>query len=286
MKQAAPLTPSVGGLTIYPLKSAAGVAVAELALDDRGAVGDRRWLLVDPSGHAITARETHALLHVRPRFASDDRNGSLMLDASDHPTCVVPVPDASSAQRQVVIWKDTVTANDAGDDAAAWCSDVIGRACRLVRVADEATRPLKTKYAGPLSSEGRRVAFTDGAPLMLLGHSSIAALNARLALQGHPESMDHRRFRANVWLDTTGPHEEDTWRRVRIGSVELGLGSLCVRCVLTTVNPDTLAAGAEPLRSFSEYRRVAGGVAFGVNATHAAPGTMRVGDMVDVIEAR
>ncbi|MBL0939596.1 MAG: MOSC domain-containing protein [Gemmatimonadaceae bacterium] len=286
MSLPAPLTPSVGGLTIYPLKSAAGIPVDELTLDDRGAIGDRRWLLVDPAGDAITARETHALLHVQPRFASANRDGSLMLDAPNHPTCVVPVPDASAEERTVVIWKDAVSALDAGDDVAEWCSDAIGRACRLVRLDDSAARPLKHKYAGPLAADGRRVAFSDGAPLMLLGHGSIAALNARLALRGHTESMDYRRFRANVWLDATGPHEEDTWRRVRIGSVELGMGSLCVRCVLTTVHPDTLARGVEPLRSFGEYRRVADGVAFGVNATHAAPGSMRVGDTVHVVEAR
>ncbi|MFN9309823.1 MOSC N-terminal beta barrel domain-containing protein, partial [Gemmatimonas sp.] len=50
-------TPRVAGLTVYPLKSAAGIAVEQMPLDDRGAVGDRRWLLVDGGGQAITARE-------------------------------------------------------------------------------------------------------------------------------------------------------------------------------------------------------------------------------------
>ena len=55
-------TARVAALYVHPLKSAAGIRVDELRLDERGAVGDRRWVLVDPHGDMITARETHCLL--------------------------------------------------------------------------------------------------------------------------------------------------------------------------------------------------------------------------------
>jgi uncharacterized protein len=279
-------SPRVAALTLYPLKSAAGIEVDSMALDDRGAVGDRRWLLVDPAGEAITARETPRMLTIQPQYASDDRNAALALHAPRLPVCVVPVPDAAAPQREVVIWGDVVSALDAGDEVAAWCSDAIGRAARLVRLDDVAARPLKPKYAGPLPHAERRVAFTDGAPLMLLGLASIAHLEERLSARGEPQRMDRRRFRANVWLSGTAAHEEDRWRRIAVGDVALGVGSLCVRCVLTTVDPDTQKKGLEPLREFATYRRVDDGVAFGVNATHAEPGTLRVGDMVQIHETR
>ncbi|MBL0889457.1 MAG: MOSC domain-containing protein [Gemmatimonadaceae bacterium] len=279
-------TARVAALTLYPLKSTAGIEVDTLSLDDRGAVGDRRWLLVDPAGEAITARETPRLLTLRPQFATNDRDGALALHAPDLPPCVVPVPDAAAPLRQVTIWGDAVSALDAGDDVAAWCSEAIGRAARLVRLDDGAARPLKPKYAGPLPNAGRRVAFTDGAPLMLLGLASIAHLEERLKAGGQALPMDRRRFRANVWLSHTAPHEEDQWRRITIGRVELGVGSLCLRCVLTTVDPDTQENGAEPLREFAAYRRVPDGVAFGVNATHVAAGTLQVGDAVHIHETR
>lgn len=274
--------PRVAALTVYPLKSAAGIAVEQLTLDDRGAMGDRRWLLVDGEGMAITARTCHALLHVVPRFATGDRNGALLLDAPRHPTFTAVVPGADAPQRTVQVWDDAVAALDAGDEAADWCSDAIGRACRLVYLDDESQRPLRPKYAGPLPYDARRVAFTDGAPLLLLGYPSVDALNARLVEQGHGETMDRRRFRANVWLDRLAPHGEDQWSAVTIGDVPVGVGSLCTRCVLTTVDPDSLEQGTEPLRTFSAYRRTADGVVFGVNATHARTGVIRVGDVVQV----
>lgn len=278
--------PRVAALTVYPLKSAAGIAVDALPLDSRGAIGDRRWLLVDGEGHAITARECHALLHIVPRFATADRNGALLLDAPRHSTLSVVVPDADAAVRCVTVWDDDIDALDVGDEAADWCSTAIGRACRLVRLDDQARRPLKRKYAGPLAHEQRQVAFTDGAPLLVLGFPSVDALNTRLLEQGAVDVLDPRRFRANVWLRGLAPHEEDSWARVQIGDVDLGMGSLCTRCVLTTVNPDSLEQGVEPLRAFAQYRRTSDGVVFGVNATHAAPGTIRIGDTVEVQAGR
>lgn len=278
--------PRVAALTVYPLKSAAGIAVDALTLDDRGAVGDRRWLLVDGEGRAITARECHALLHIVPSFVTADRNGALQLDAPRHTTFTAVVPGADAVARPVFIWDDATLALDAGDDAAAWCSDVIGRACRLVYLDEEAQRPLNRKYAGPIPFEHRNVAFTDGAPLLVLGLASIDALNARLAEQGANDLLDRRRFRANVWLDGIAAHEEDQWSAVRVGDVTLGMGSLCTRCVLTTVDPDTLEQGVEPLRTWASYRRTPDGMVFGVNATHSAPGVLRVNDPLTVLAHR
>lgn len=275
-------TPRVAALTIYPLKSAAGIPVDHLTLDDRGATGDRRWLLVDGGGTAITARTCHALLHVQPRFATSNRNGALQLEAPRHTTFTAVVPGADAMQRMVQVWDDEVAALDAGDEAAEWCSDAIGEACRLVYLDDDAQRPLRKKYAGPLPHDSRRVAFTDGAPLLLLGLPAVAALNERLAQQGHGERMDRRRFRANVWLDQLAPHEEDRWSAISIGEVSLGVGSRCTRCVLTTVDPDSLQPGTEPLRAFNAYRRTDEGVVFGVNASHAGAGVIRVADPVHV----
>jgi uncharacterized protein YcbX len=278
--------PRVAGLTIYPLKSAAGVEVSALELDAWGAVGDRRWLLIDDAGQAITARECHALLTIVPVVADADRDGALTLTAPGQAPMVVAVPDASAPLVPVRIWDDAVVARAAHEAASAWCREVLGRPCRLVRVSRETARPLAPRFAGPLPFDGRHVTFTDGAPLLVLGLASIAALNERLLEQGQGTMMDRRRFRANIWLDGLAPHDEDGWRRVQVGRVMLGLGTRCPRCVLTTVDPDTLERGVEPLRTLATYRREAGGVVFGVNTTHADPGWIRVGDQVTVLETR
>jgi uncharacterized protein YcbX len=281
-------TARVAALFVHPLKSAAGIRVDEIRLDARGAVGDRRWILGDGNGAMITAREAHRLVLIRPSFLSDDRNGGIRLTASGLPPLDVPMTSVNEGAplRTVRVWDDEVVAHDAGDLAAAWCSAAVGRACRLFRLADTDRRPLAPRFAGSIDPQSRYVAMTDGAPLLLLGMASIEALNARLLARGAGEVMDERRFRANVLITGTWPHEEDTWRDLRIGDVALSLGSACPRCVLTTVDPDSADSGLEPLHTFAQYRRADGDVIFGMNTTHREPGVIRVGEAVQVISLR
>ena len=285
-------TARVAALYVHPLKSAAGIRVDEITLDERGAVGDRRWVLAEANasanGDMITARETHRLVLIRPSFLSDDRDGGIRLTAPGLPPLDVPMAlvNRTAPTRSVRVWDDDVAAHDAGDVAAAWCSAAVGRACRLLRLADVDRRPLAPRFAGSIDPQSRYVAMTDGAPLLLIGLASVDALNARLLESGHADVMDPRRFRANVLVAGTQPHDEDTWRDLRIGDVALSVGSACTRCVLTTVDPDSAESGYEPLRTFAQYRRADGGVIFGMNTTHRAPGVIRVGDVVQVLSLR
>ncbi|QJR34589.1 MOSC domain-containing protein [Gemmatimonas groenlandica] len=281
-------TVRVAALFVHPLKSAAGIRVQELTLDERGAVGDRRWILADSNGAMITARETHRLVLIRPSFLTDDRHGGIRLTAPGLPPLDVPTEWINRAARTqtVRVWDDDVVAHDVGDIAAAWCSAAAGRACRLLRLADVDRRPLAPRFAGTIDAHARYVAMSDGAPLLLLGMASIDALNARLLESGHADVMDLRRFRANVLVAGTRPHDEDTWRDIRIGDVSLSVVSACTRCVLTTVDPDSAESGHEPLRAFAQYRRADGGVIFGMNTTHRAAGVIRIGDELQVLSLR
>lgn len=276
----------IAALTIYPIKSAAGIDVDTMGLDEFGAAGDRRWLVIDEAGTAITARTHHALVTVRPTFATDSRNGAIVLNAPACTALRVEVPTDMATVHQATVWDDTIPARDAGDEAAAWLRDRLGVPCRLVHLDPAAQRPLRTKYAGPVSIESRRVAFSDGAPLLLLGLPAVDALADRLSVGATPTRIDRRRFRANIWLDGLEAHEEDTWRAVRIGDVTIGVGNHCPRCVFTTVDPDSAVAGVEPMRTLATYRQEQGAVVFGVNATHATTGVIRVGDVVTVLERR
>ena len=272
--------PRVAALFVHPIKSAGSIAVNDLELDARGATGDRRWMLVNDDGVCITARTHAALALVQPSFATTDRNGALVLSVAGHSSLRVNVPHAA-ASRTVMVWTDAVPSLDAGDDAAEWCSDAIREHTRLVYLAPEATRPVKAKYAGPLDSHGREVMLSDGAPLLLLARASLDALNARLLGQGG-KAMSVARFRPNILLDAVAAHAEDTWREIEINGVRIGLGTPCVRCVMTTIDPLSGDRGTEPLRTLATYRRDDSGVVFGVNAMHSAPGRIRVGDAVTV----
>ena len=62
-------TARVAALYVHPLKSAAGIRVDELALDERGAVGDRRWVLAEANASA-NASQTGDMITARARTSS------------------------------------------------------------------------------------------------------------------------------------------------------------------------------------------------------------------------
>jgi uncharacterized protein YcbX len=79
--------------------------------------------------------------------------------------------------------------------------------------------------------------------------------------------------------------DEDGWRRLRMGDVQFDGVKNCVRCVFTTVDPDSgdKHPQLEPLRTLGSYRRrPEGGVFFGQNLIPRTLGTVRVGDIVEV----
>lgn len=280
---------TVSALFIYPIKSTAGTAVSQLDLDERGAVDDRRWMLVNSNGRFITQRESGRLALIHAHRVSS----GLLLEAAGHVALPVPAPHAQAGVRQVTVWDDIVPALDAGDDAAVWCTAVTGVTCRLVHLAHAARRPLAPKYAGSLDPVGRHVALSDGAPLLLLGEASLAALNTRLGEKRlAPVGFD--RFRPNVVIAGISAHEEDTWLTIEIGGITIGVGSPCPRCVITTIDQQRGVRasvlgdepGGEPLRTLATYRRQGSGVMFAMNATNDGRGAIRIGDTVRVVATR
>jgi uncharacterized protein YcbX len=68
----------------------------------------------------------------------------------------------------VTIWRDTLRVPDAGDEAARWVSDFIGKPTRLVQVPLDRARMTQAGLAGRRSgSVCRRF------PLLLIGQASL-----------------------------------------------------------------------------------------------------------------
>jgi uncharacterized protein YcbX len=227
-------------------------------------------MLVNPAGRFLTQRE-------HPRLA-------LIQPAADATTVTVSAPgmppltverQADGPRREVIVWRDHCQAVDQGDEAAGWFSDFLGRPCRLVRLPDDVTRPVKPRYA---RRPGDQVAFADGFPFLLLSEESLADLNARLAAP-----LEMRRFRPNIVVAGAGAYAEDGWRRLRIGALTFDVVKPCQRCAITTVDQATAERGVEPLRALATYRQVRGGVLFGQNVIHDATGCLHVGDAVTVL---
>lgn len=267
--------PSLSGLYRYPLKSARGEVLQRSAVDALGLHGDRRWMLVDAAnGRFITQR---LLPQMSQLSALYDERGGLQLSAPGYEALNVALPAPGDNLRGVIIWRDGLRVPDAGDEAAAWLEQVLGKPCRLVHMPEERARQVDTGYAQP----GDRVAFADGFPLLLISQASLDDLAQRV---GRPLSM--LRFRPNLVVSGCEPYAEDRWKRIRIGELEFEVAKACSRCILTTVDPECGERDPErePLTTLRQYREREGDVLFGQNLLPRGIGELRLGMPVEVLE--
>ncbi len=264
----------------YPVKSCRGEQLSEALVEPWGLAGDRRWMVVDAAGEAVTAREHPRMVLVTPQLNGD----KITLASPDKADLLVAVPSGENLV-PVSVWASELVASPAGDEAAAWLSEIIGEPVRLVYLDEPTRRPVKPEY-GRVDD---RVSFADAFPLLLTSEDSLAELNAWIAdgPKGAEGPLPMRRFRPNVVVSGAPAWAEDGWRRLRIGPVSFRSPKGCARCVLTTVNPDTAAKGHEPIATLARHRRWDGKVWFGVNLIpdNPAPGAfIRPGDPVEIIE--
>lgn len=273
------MTAHVSALHLYPIKGCRGIAVNSAEVDALGLVGDRRFLITDPTGKFLTQRSHPVMALIGTALTPDD----LTLTFKDRaPLAVRRAPDPDAPLLTVEVWSSTgLRAEDCGDEAASWLSAILGSPVRLARIGSAFHRPVKPSKAQP----GDVVNFADGYPLLIAGTASLGDLNDRLIAQGEaPIPMD--RFRPNVVVEGAAPFAEDTWPRIRIGNVVLRAAGDCVRCIVITTDQETTERGPEPLRTLAAYRRQAGGngVIFGQNLIHESKtGTLRVGDRVELL---
>lgn len=260
----------------YPVKSCRGVAMEEARLGERGIVHDREFLVVDAQDRFMTQRVTPKLARVVTGLAED----ALYLRADGAGEISVPWRAKNRAPREVVIWRDTVVADDAGDEAAGWLSEVLDQRCRLVTMSEASRREVPAARVPPAMTKPVPVAFPDAFPLLVLSEASLDDLNRRV---GGAQDLAMDRFRPNLVVAGCDAYAEDGWRMYRIGDARLTSAGSCVRCIVTTTDQRTLGRGPEPLRTLAGYRRAAdgNGVIFGQNVIHEQPGArLRVGDAV------
>jgi uncharacterized protein YcbX len=257
-------------LFLYPVKSLAGLEIQDAEVDDFGITHDRRWLVVDQQGTALTQRDHACMALIRPALVGD----SLQLNAPGRAALIVE--SAEGPSRQVTVWDDTMTAQDAGDLAAEWLSDFLERSARLVYMPNDTFRRVNPLY----SPSDRRVSFADAFPFLLLSQESMDELNRRLE-----QPLGIERFRPNIVISgAPEPHSEDGWRTVQIGELLFELVKPCDRCAVPTIDPLTGQRGKEPTRTLATYRRRNGKVYFGQNAIHHAPGVLHTDDVVTILD--
>lgn len=268
----------LSGIFTYPIKSCGGLSHTEIALDTRGPIWDRRWMVTDSEGMFITQRELPQLAIVQPRFDGDN----LVLSAPGMSDLALPLERELGDVWRVQVWRDTCAAWDEGDEVSNWLSDFLNADARLVRMADDFVRPVDTTYAPPNTPVG----FADAYPLLIVSEASLDDLNQHLTERGK-DTLPMSRFRPNLVVSGATAFAEDSWKTVQIGEVTIDVVKPCARCAIPSVDqatgtvPDT----AEPLATLNTFRKQNGKVMFAQNAIHHAPGVLRLGDAITLSQS-
>ena len=113
----------------------------------------------------------------------------------------------------------------------------------------------------------------DDSHILIVNLASVEAFGLEAGMP-----VDHRRFRANLYVDGLEPEQELRWlgRVIRAGEAALEVTDRCERCKVITMDPDTTEATPELLRVLVELHDER----MGVYCRVVAPGTVAVGDFV------
>ena len=273
-------------LAVHPVKSTAVRPVDSAAVQPRGLVDDRSWVVVDAEGVLVSAREEHGLLALTadtPRTDPSVRR-ELRLRAPGLPDLGLDVPAGDLVR--VRVFSQELQGVPAGPEADDWLRSALGRDdVRLVWCDDPTRRSLDPRHSRP----GDHTAYADGYPVTLASEASLRRLDdwiaedARARGEAAPPAMEMARFRPNLVVDGDEPFAEDGWTHILVGDVRLRMVKLNARCVITTIDPGTLATGKEPIRSLARHRLVDHKTLFAVNLVPETSGTIRVGDPVTVL---
>ena len=262
---------TLSGLIYYPIKACRGFEVDSSWIERMGLEHDRRMMVVTNEGKFLTQREHPRLAWVRPKL----NDGTLTLSAPGYDSIQLAV-QSTGTPWPVHIWKSKgVQAIDQGDESAQWFSDWLGTPVRLVHIADGYVRKVNEIYT---VSPDDHTGFADGYPILLTSEESLSDLNLHLET---PVPMN--RFRPNLVVNGCEAFAEDTWKRIRIGVVELAVVKPCARCVVTTIDKETLEKSKEPLKTLGKYRRHELGAIFGQNAIPLNKGRLRLGMSVEIL---
>lgn len=259
----------VSQLSIYPVKSAAGIDVPAVLLDRLGPQYDRRWMVVDSEGIFVSQRQHSRLCLVTVQVD----NERLKLQAPGYNRlCISHFSAIDSVE--VKVWNDHVMAYDCGDEAAIWLSEFLQISCRLVYMPENNHRKVDQNYAKTDS----RVSFADGFPLLMISEESLLAFNTCL---DNPIEMN--RFRPNLVVRGAQPFEEDNWKQIRIGRMVFTLAKPCSRCVIPSIDPTTAKQEPSVAKALAIHRRREGSVFFGQNLIFDGAGWLKLGDRVEIL---
>ncbi|MFU0885994.1 YcbX family protein [Kluyvera sichuanensis] len=258
-------------LFIHPVKSMRGIGLTHAFADISGMAFDRIFMITEPDGTFITARQFPAMVRFTPAVLHD----GLHLTAPDGSSALVRFVDFVGQPSPTEVWGNHFTSRIAPDAINQWLTPFFKRDVQLRWLGDDLTRRVKRHDAVPLS-------FADGFPFLLTNEASLRDLQQRCRA-----SVRMEQFRPNLVVTGAQAWEEDSWKTLRIGDVVFDVVKPCSRCIFTTISPEKgqKHPAAEPLSTLQSFRTnpANGDVDFGQNLIARNSGVVRVGDDVEIL---
>lgn len=286
-----PVTARVAELWRYPVKSMLGEPLTACEIGAAGIPGDRAFGVIDETdGVVASAKHPHkwsVLLRCR---AATVEEGVVEITLPDG-TGVRSDDDRVDAVLSALVGREVRLASTAPDDRVfeeVW-PDIEGLAPEGViagtNVGVDASGERVSRL--PLGSGAPPGTFFDLAVLHLLTTATLDRLR-----EAAPEAtFDVRRYRPNVLVDTgdASGFVENDWagRTLRVGAASLAMTIPTMRCVMTTLAQGELPVDRSTLRAIVDGNRIeipgwGTWACAGVYAGVDAPGTVRLGDPVEV----
>jgi hypothetical protein len=252
----------VTALSLTPVKSTRLRLVDRVALDERGARGDRVFHVIDDRGRLVNGKRIGELTKVVSEYDEDTARLALSF------------PDGTAAEGEVNYGETLTTRFFSHEETSR----------ELIGPWGEA---LSAFFGRPL-----RLATTElGVDRGRTGGVSVISRGSlrRLAERASQNGIDARRFRMLVEIDGVEPHAEDGWmgRRVRVGSALVAVNGNIGRCLVTSRDPENGQVDLSTLDLLGSYRREVRStepLPFGIYGEVLEPGTVAVGDRVVVEE--
>lgn len=188
-------------LFIHPVKSMRGIGLTHALADVSGLAFDRIFMITEPDGTFITARQFPQMV----RFTPSPVHDGLHLTAPDGSSAYVRFADFATQDAPTEVWGTHFTARIAPDAINKWLSGFFSREVQLRWVGPQMTRRVKRHNTVPLS-------FADGYPYLLANEASLRDLQQRC-----PASVKMEQFRPNLVVSGASAWEEDRWKVIRVG---------------------------------------------------------------------